>query len=149
MPGGREEDIFMEGHQFYTFITKLHPLGSRSHEIYNFLSHPTNVTYQNLVRLAKKMLTHDARWRTPTNSNRSVQLLRWPKNLKYTHTFWFCVWVHCYLFRNVYIFQLLTCMIEKGPKIFKPEGDASHDTLSSVSSQKHVIWILADMEQKV
>ena len=63
--------------------------------------------------------------------------------------FCFCVAWHHYLFWNFYIFHFLTCMIEKGAKILKPEGDASHDTLGSVSSQKHIVWILADTEQKV
>ena len=52
---GLEEKIFKEINQFYTFTSKLPPLGVGSHEIYNFLSpYHTDATSLYCTYLFKK-----------------------------------------------------------------------------------------------
>ena len=86
MPQSREEDFFSEIHQFYTLLPQNYlPLGLRAME------------FTISCRLTLKMLHTkfgqdwpsnswedvNARWQTPTHSNRSPELLRWPENCQY------------------------------------------------------------------
>ena len=81
---GVEKKIFKEIQQFYTFYPKITSLlGWGSWNLQFLVSLPYRCYIPSLVKigpivLEKKMLTHDARRRTPTHSNRSPE---WPKNI--------------------------------------------------------------------
>ena len=84
MPGSREED-FLRNTCTSIFPQNYLPLGVGGHEIYNFLSpYSTDATHQIWLNwlpniLEKKMLTHDARRRTPSTAKGR---LSYPGDLK-------------------------------------------------------------------
>ena len=79
--------IFLRNTSILHLSPKLPHLGVGGHEIYNFLSpYPTDATFQIWLILAQKVFirrcwrtTHDGRRLTSTYSNRSPELLRWPR----------------------------------------------------------------------
>ena len=83
----KRRSFFKKYINFTLFTPKLRylPLGGGSWNLQFLVSLPYRCYIPNLVKigpgvLEKKMLTHDPQRRTPTHSNRSPELLRWPKN---------------------------------------------------------------------
>ena len=102
MPGSREEDFFLEVHQFYTFYPKItSPWGRGSWNLQFLVSLPYRCYIPNLVTigpvvLEKKILTHDGRRTTDDDGRQpkaighlsySGDLKNWPRASRYLYIF--------------------------------------------------------------